>query len=80
MQPIKLRDVEALHIEPVRGQPLTNRSDWPCPFCGERKPVAGSYAARVRNRSGAVLERWVHVCAECVPTVPRAPDEARPRV
>lgn len=72
MQIVNLRDVEALHIEPVGPEPLLRNADWPCPFCGDRRPLTGSYTARVRNRIGAPLDRWVLVCPECVTTLPRA--------
>ncbi len=64
-------DVEALQVEPLTTGRMSS-GDWPCPFCGERKPFTGSYSARVRNRTGMAMERWVLVCAECMRSIPKA--------
>lgn len=74
MTKLMLRDVEALHIEPLRARPVDRNGDWPCPFCGTVKPTVGAYSARVRNRIGPEYERWVRVCADCVATLPRVRD------
>lgn len=42
----ELRDIEVIRLQPALAE---TRGDWPCPFCEERQPIAGSYAARVRN-------------------------------
>lgn len=67
-----LRNVETVHLEPAGSYPQSTAGDWPCPVCGRREPTANSYNARVRNRTGPPLERWVRVCADCVASLPRA--------
>lgn len=67
----ELRDIEVIRLQPALAE---TRGDWPCPFCEERQPIAGSYAARVRNLTNPPLERWVRVCAICVPSLRRTRD------
>lgn len=40
-------------------------TEWPCPSCGERRPIERGYALKVRNRTGNPMERAVLVCADC---------------
>lgn len=64
----ELRGIEVIRLQPALSG---TRGDWPCPFCEERQPLTGSYAARVRNLAGPPMERWVRVCATCVPSLRR---------
>ena len=67
MGTIELANVELWDIRPLDvEQPLAARARWPCPFCGQRRPVVTSYEARARNRIGEPHERAVRVCADCV--------------
>lgn len=42
---------------------------WPCPSCGTRRPLAGSWSMTVRNRQGPAMQRTVLVCAVCAETL-----------
>lgn len=50
-----------------RALPDQMRADlrWPCPVCGLRQPVRGSWALRVRNSDHPPHEREVIACDDC---------------
>lgn len=39
--------------------------DWPCPACGLHRPVDRAWALKIRNRTGAPMQRAIVVCDDC---------------
>lgn len=60
-----LADVVILGAARFGGPRPLGTTQWPCPSCGERRPIEGGYALKVRNRTGEPMERAVLVCAAC---------------
>lgn len=63
---LDLTAVEVLESVLVEVAGVHAGTTWPCPGCGERRAVATSASARIRNLVGPTLERWVRLCQECV--------------
>jgi hypothetical protein len=62
-------DLHSIEIIDIYPQVLDGTSTWPCPGCGERRHLAKSVTALVRNKTGPLLERAIRLCDVCVDSV-----------
>lgn len=65
MVSLDLRSVDVLEIAAFDFN-TTFATHWPCPACGNDRPLTDACALKVRNRVGLAMERAVVVCNRCL--------------
>jgi hypothetical protein len=59
---VLLREQPADTVDSLR---YPAHATWPCPGCGERRPLGGAWMLRVCDRGGTIRPWNVLVCAGC---------------